>query len=192
MAGRSAATVVVMGQRKTYRSELQACAVRQHGYVTSEDAVRLGIPADVLDRLVERGDLVSVSADLFRLDGVPPSRRHTFAEAVRRGGPDACLSHDAVLALHELTDHEPHPVRVSSPHEVPTRWPDVEIVRREVAGEDLTTYQGIRCTTIARALLDCRRLLPMTALVAAADAAVDAGLLLRRERHAVLEALDGG
>jgi predicted transcriptional regulator of viral defense system len=185
-----------MGQRKTYRSELTACAVERYGYVTTDDTVRLGIPDEVLDRLVERGDLVTVADDLFRLDGVPASRCHTFAEAVLRVGPDAYLSHDAVLALHELTDHQPDLVRVGTPRlpasATAARWPDhVEVVHRSLPAEDLTTYRGIRSATLARALLDCRTLLALALLVAAADEAVDRGLLLRRERHAVLAALGG-
>ena len=186
-----------MGHRKTFRSELQACAVEQHGYVTADDAVRLGIPDEVLERLVERGDLVDVGADLFRLGGVPSSRRHALAEAVLRVGADAYLSHDAVLSLHELTDTEPARVRVSTPHppapRSPGRWPDhLEVLHRQVPAADLTSYGGIRSTTVARALLDCRALLAHDVLTTAADHAVERGLLLRRERHAVLAALDGG
>ena len=183
-----------MGHRKTYRSELQACAVEHHGYVTMDDTVRLGIPDDVLERLVERGELVSVGEALFRLDGVPRSQRRRLAEAVLRVGPDAYLSHDAVLSLHELTDHDPQRVRVSTPRPVPaipTQWPgDLEVFHRDVPAEDLTTYRGIRSTTVARALLDCALLLTRRELTDAADAAVERGLLLRRERHAVLAALD--
>jgi predicted transcriptional regulator of viral defense system len=192
-----AATVDIMGQRKTYRSELQACAVEQHGYVTTDDTVRLGIPDDVLCRLVEQGALVSVCDDLFRLDGVPRSRRRAYAEAVLRAGPDAYLSHDAVLALHDLTDHDPHRVRVGTPHPVtapaPGQWPGhLEVLHRTIDVADLTTYRGIRSTTVARALLDCHLLIARQLLAAAADLAVDRGLLLRRERHAVLEALGAG
>jgi len=186
-----------MGQRKTYRSELQACALEQHGYVTVDDTVRLGIPDEVLERLVERGDLVSIGEDLFRLDGLPSSRHHALAEAVLRVGPDAYLSHDAVLALHDLADHAPRRLRVGTPRPVPaartaTPWPEhVEVLHRMVPAEDLTTYRGIRSTTVARALLDCRTLLSVDVLRNAAHQAVERGLLLRRERHAVLEALDG-
>ena len=71
-----------MGQRKTFRSELRACAVEQHGYVTTDDALRLGVPDEVLERLVDRGDLVSVGEDIFRLGGAPSSRQDALAEAV--------------------------------------------------------------------------------------------------------------
>ncbi|HEY6793963.1 MAG TPA: hypothetical protein VI248_04690 [Kineosporiaceae bacterium] len=181
-----------MGRRKTYRSELAACALERHGYLTTDDTVRLGIPDDMLDRLLERGDLVIVGDDLFRLGALPPSRRHVLAEAVLRVGPDAFLSHDAVLALHDLTDHDPKPVRVGTPRapRADPRWPDhLEVLHRDLPAADLTTYRGIRSTTVARALLDCHRLLALELLVAAAEEAVGCGLLLRRERNAVLEAL---
>jgi predicted transcriptional regulator of viral defense system len=182
-----------MGQRKTYRSELQACAVEQHGYVTAEDAVRLGIPDDVLERLLQRGSLVSVGEDLYRLDGVPPSRQNDLAEAVLRVGADAYLSHDAVLALHDLSEGDPSPVRIGIPRPPAEAYPDhLEVQQRELPAEDLTTYRGIRSTTVARALLDCRAILGLEHLVAAADEAVERGLLLRRERHAVLEELTVG
>ena len=181
-----------MGRRKTYRSELRACAVEQHGHVTARDLKRLGIPHDVLARLIDRGELVCVHKGLYRLDGAPRTRSHAFAEAVLRVGHDAVLSHDAVLALHDLTDHEPARVRVSTTQQVARgRLPrHIEVLQRHVGFEHRTTYRGIPCTTVARALLDCRPLLDVDSLVEAADRAVERGLLLRRERHAVLECLD--
>lgn len=180
-----------MGQRKTYRSELRACAVEQHGYVTMRDVERLGVPHGVLSRLVERRRLVPVVSGLYRLDRAPQTRRDSFAEAVLRVGRDAVLSHDAVLALHRLTDREPDRVRVSTPHPVPRRLPGhVEAVRRRVGAQDRTTYDGIPSTTVTRALLDSRLLVAAGLLTEAADRAVERGLLLRRERHAVLDALE--
>jgi predicted transcriptional regulator of viral defense system len=187
-----------MGRRKTYRSELRAVAVEQHGYVTVDDTVRLGIPDDMLDRLLRSGDLIGLDDGLFRLDAVPTSRRHKLAEAVLRVGPDAYLSHDAVLALHDLADHRPDRVRVGTPRPVPSarrpeHWPHgVEVLHRALPATELTRYGGIRSATVARALLDCRTLLPVRVLADAADRAAELGLLLRRERHEVLAALDAG
>jgi predicted transcriptional regulator of viral defense system len=180
-----------MGQRKTYRSELRATAVEQHGYVTAHDVTRLGIPGRVLDQLLDRGELVPVTRGLYRLDGAPRTRWHTFAEAVLRVGQEAALSHDAVLALHDLLEHDPEHVRVSAPHKVTARLPGhIEVHRRRLEPADLTAYRGIPSTTIARALLDCRPMLAAGLLAQAAEEAVERGLLLRRERHAVLELLE--
>jgi len=179
-----------MGQRKTYRSELRATAVERHGYVTAHDVARLGIPRKVLADLVDAGELVRVTDGLYRLDGIPKTRWHTFAEAVLRAGHGAALSHDAVLALHGLVEHDPGRVRVIAPGPVHDRLPQhIEVHHCQVDPADLTAYRGILSTTISRALLDCRPLLAAALLVHAADEAVGRGLLLRRERNAVLECL---
>jgi predicted transcriptional regulator of viral defense system len=180
-----------MGQRKTCRSLLRSFAVEQHGYLTRQDARRLGVPAVDFDRLVERGRLTLVGGGIYRLDGMPRILRQVLAEAVLRVGRDAFLSHDAVLALHELTA-EPQRVRIATPHRHRTEgWPHhMQVLRRQVPAEDLTTYQGIRSTTVARALLDCRELLSRAQLISAAEEAVRRGLLLRRERNELIEALE--
>jgi predicted transcriptional regulator of viral defense system len=166
--------------------------VEQHGYITDQDARRLGVPAADFDKLVATGWLTSICAGLYRLDGMPSSRRRSLAEAVLRVGPDAFLSHDAVLSLHELIEREPDRVRVATPHPRPSGGlpAQVEVLRRHVPAADLTSYQGIRSTTVVRALLDCRGLLGTDELIAAAEAAVRGGLLLRRERSAVIDALE--
>src|SRR4051812_46199676 len=123
-----------MGRRKTLRSELQAHAVERHGYVTEQDARRLGMPVAEFDRLVSKGQLTSVCAGLYRLDPMPPSRHHRFAEALLRMGDDAFLSHDAVLALHGLTDREPDRVRIglTAARRARRAPADVELIRHQV------------------------------------------------------------
>jgi predicted transcriptional regulator of viral defense system len=183
----------LVGNRKTYRSELRACAVEQHGYVSEHDVARLGIPDDIVADLVERGDLLPVAKGIYRLDGVPQTRWHAFAEAVLRVGHGAALSHDAVLALHDLVEHDPDRVRVSTPHRVHGHLPrHIEVLHRHVGTDDLTAYRGIPSTTVARALLDSRPLIAASVLAHAAEQAVERGLLLRRERHAVLAGLENG
>lgn len=184
-----------MGRGKTYRSELRACALGHHGYVTARDIEHLGIPDGVLARLVVRGRLLPVADGVYRLDDAPTTRWNAFAEAVLQVGHGAVLSHDSVLALHHLGGHEPDRLRVSVPHPVtraatgrPPRH--IEILHHAVGPQDLTTYHGIPSTTVTRALLDCRPLLALGLLVQAAEDAVERGLLLRRERHAVLDEIE--
>jgi predicted transcriptional regulator of viral defense system len=167
--------------------------VKQHGYVTTHDVSRIGIPEDVVTGLVDRGHLVVITQGLYWLHGAPQTRWRALAEAVFRVGPGAALSHDAVLALHELVEHKLDRIRVSNPHPVRVHLPNhIEVYQHRVEATDLIAYRGIPSTTIARALLDCRSLLTAELLVHAADGAVERGLLLRRERHAVVEALEAG
>jgi len=113
-------------------------------------------------------------------------------EAVLWVGEDAVLSHDAVLSLHGLANANPSLIRVSTPRRVRRSDPPVavEIIRRTVPDGDLTRYEGIPSTTVARALLDSRELIMRSRLVDAAHQARAEGLVRRRRFDDVLAQLE--
>lgn len=114
-------------------------------------------------------------------------------EAVLRVGPDAYLTHDAVLAFHELAQVNPRLIRVGTPHRVRARMPDfIEVVREQVDPADLTTYQGVPSASVARALIDCRDIVMRDRLLDAVAAAKRTGLLRTREAEWVLDAIGHG
>lgn len=175
----------------TYRRRLWERALDRYGYVTTADAAELGVPAVELRKLAARGELERLDRGLYRFPNAPRSERDAFMEAVLWVGREAALSHDAVLALHDLGFANPRTLRVVTPHRVrKTRpRPDVEIIRDRLPARDLTVYFGIPSTTVARALRDCRALLMPSRLRGATDEARRRGLLLVREHDDVLEAL---
>jgi len=60
----------------------------------------------------------------------PSTSRDQFMEAVLRVGPKAYLTHDAVLALHNLGLVNPRRIRVGTPRRARPRLPDyVEVVQ---------------------------------------------------------------
>lgn len=65
----------------------------------------------------------------------------------------------------------------------------IEMIRRDLAPDQLTLVEGIPTTTLARALLDCRDLVMGERLEEAARAAADRGLLRRREARDLLALL---
>jgi predicted transcriptional regulator of viral defense system len=178
---------------ETYRRRLWEVALDQYGYVSTADADALGVPAVELRKLAGRGMLENVARGLYRFPDAPTTGRDAFMEAVLWVGPDAALSHDAVLALHDLASANPRTLRVVTPHRVrKTRpRPDVTIIHRKLPATDLTAYFKIPSTTVARALMDCRGLIMTDRLLAAADEAFRQGLLLRRERDEVVGVLRG-
>jgi len=140
--------------------------------VTTRDAAELAVPAVELRKLAQRGGLKRAAYGLYRFDDIPRTGRDEFMEAGLRVGPDAYLSHDAVLALHDLGLANPRRIRVGVPRRARPRLPaSVEIVQRNLDPVDLTTYEGIPSTTVARALLDCRDLIMVDRLVGAAEEA---------------------
>ncbi|HEU0019625.1 MAG TPA: hypothetical protein VFQ14_04970 [Thermoleophilaceae bacterium] len=74
--------------------------------------------------------------------------------AVMACGPGAALSHRSAAALWSLRPYAGRP-EVSIPAQACRSVPDVAIHRsRSLAAEDVTTVDGIPCTTVARTLLD--------------------------------------
>ncbi len=179
--------VDLMALAETYRRRLRSRALEQYGYVTTGDASTLGVPAVELRKIAQRGGVDHVAHGLYRFEDVPRSGRDQYMEAVLRVGPDAYLTHDAVLALYDLGLVNPQRIRVGTSRRTRQSLPSfVEIIHGPVDPEDLTDHEGIACTTVARALLDCRGIVMSERLVDAAREANRRGLLRRAECDHVL------
>ena len=174
-----------------YRHDIWHWALEHYGYVTTADAKVLGIPAVELRKLASRGFLENISRGLYRCTAVATTNKDEYMEAVLWAGQGAAVSHDAVLALHQLANVNPTTLRVTIPQRVRKTKPrrDITLIQRALPAHDLTSYDGIRATTVARALLDAQALVMTTRLVEAATQARDQGLLLTDEYDQVLKKL---
>jgi len=176
---------------ETYRRRLFRHALDQYGYVTTQDAADLGIPAVELRKLAGTGGIEHIAYGLYRFDDVPRTGRDQFMESVLRVGPDAYLTHDSVLALHELALVNPRRIRIGTPKRARPRLPDyIEVIQRRLEPYDLTIYESIPTTTVARALFDCRGLVIGERLVSAAKEAAARGLLRKGEADRVIADLE--
>jgi predicted transcriptional regulator of viral defense system len=175
----------------TNRRRLHERALEQYGYITMRNARELGIPKNAVDAITHRGGLTRVARGVYRFDDVPVTGRDAYMEAVLAAGRGAFLMADAVLSLHDLAQVNPSRIRVGTTRRVRvTAPPSVEIVPLvRVPLEDLTVYEAIPCTTVARALIDCMGIVMRERLLESAREAADRGLLRRSEVGRVLEAL---
>lgn len=174
----------------TYRDKVRDIALDQYGYVTTKDAADWDIPSIELRKLAARGALTNVSYGLYRFNEVAAGPHDQFAEALLRVGKGAYLTGDAVLALHDLAQVNPRRIRVGTRARTRARLPSyIEVVDQDVPEEELTTYEGLRCTTVARALLDCRGLVMRERLRDGAREAWRKGLLTPAERARVRRGL---
>jgi len=173
-------------------STLHGRALDRYGYVTTDDAREEGIDPAYLRMMVRRGTIQHVGYGLYRFPQVPITEHTHLMEAVLWVGEGAVLSHDSVLSMHGLANANPSIVRVTTPRRVRKTDPPnpVKIIRRTLPEEDLTIYDGIPSTTVARALLDCRELIMRSRLLEAAHEARDEGLVRRREYDALLAELE--
>jgi len=177
--------------RNTNRRRLWQRALDHYGYVTTEDARQVGVPPVELRKIAKRGGMAHVGHGVYRFDDVPRTPEDPYMEAVLQVGPGAFLTQDAVLALHHLALVAPKRMRVGANRRVRTKVPNyVEVVRQDVDAGEITTYEGIPATTIARALIDSRGLVMNERLIEAAEEALERGLLLQRDFKRVMEKLD--
>ena len=163
----------------TYRDTLTDLAFDRHGFVTTHDAHELGIPVVELGKMAARGGLDRVAYGVYRVPIVPVAEHDQYAEAVLRVGAGAYLTHDAVLALHGLGLVNPRRIRVGTRHRVRAGLPPfVQVVRQpDPPAADLTVYEGIRSTTVARAILDCQSMVMTDRLEQAVKDAAAQGLI---------------
>jgi predicted transcriptional regulator of viral defense system len=166
----------------TYRQELRELAEENYGYITTRDAAGLGVPAVELRKLTARGALRHVSRGVYRFTDARRTRNDAYAEAVARTGDDAYLTADAVLALLGLAMVEPRRIKVGIPRRTRPKDPGfVDIIHRELPAELITTYEGIRATTVGQAILDSRGTVMTDRLLDALAEARRAGLIDPRE-----------
>jgi predicted transcriptional regulator of viral defense system len=178
--------------KDTYRRQLWGVAMGAYGYVTTHGAAELGVPPVELRKLAHRGFLEHIDRGLYRFVDFPASHLDRYMESVLWAGPDTVLSHDAVLALHDLAYANPATIRVTTPRRVRKTHPrrDITIVQADVPDHERTVYHQIPSTTVARALRDSRHLVMPQRLREAAETARQRDLLLADEYELVLDKLE--
>jgi len=180
-------------KQMTYRERLREVADENYGYVTTADLQPLGIPAVELRKLANRGKLLHIRRGVYRFPGTHPTERDAFATALAAVGPDAYLVRDAVLALHGLAFVNPTKIRVATPRRVRHEVPDfVKIEQTGPNTDQLKTYEGLRTTTVARAILDSRGLVLPERLEEALRDAREQGLVSKKEFQEVRKVMRAG
>jgi len=166
----------------TYRRRLKTFADNQYGFVTTRDALQLGIPAVELRKLASRGGLEQVWRSVYRFSDVPHTANDRFMKAVLCVGPDAYLVGESVLALHELAMVNPRAIQVSAPRRCRAKFPSsVKFVAINHVGDTVTSYEGIPSMSVSQALYFCRGAVMGSRLNEAIDVAAQRGLLHRAE-----------
>lgn len=140
----------------TYRQDLWTIAAEQHGIVTTRQAEDIGVPSVEMRKLTARGALTRVGHGVYRHTGVPSDQWTELTATLANVSEDAFLEGDTVLAMFNLALVNPSKIFVGTPRRRRTEPPPHTVVtfRPQVGGSDLTTYEGLRCVTVRRALID--------------------------------------
>jgi very-short-patch-repair endonuclease len=119
-------------------------------------AKAIGLSARAAQRWAASGRLHRVYRSVYSM--VPRallSRNGSFMAAVLACGPGAVLSHRSAAALHELRATDRAGIDVTVPGRTTHRHKGIDIHRSlTLTAADITTVDGIPCTTIARTQFD--------------------------------------
>ncbi len=150
----------------TYRStsqarrELYATASLQGGYFTAKQAAAAGYRKQHLDYHTQTGNFERVGRGLYRLPELTASEhddliRRSFWSRGRDDRPQAAISHETALRIHDLGDVLPEMVHLTVPPGFRKPCPTGCILHRASLGEyEVEHHLGFCVTTPLRTLLD--------------------------------------
>jgi predicted transcriptional regulator of viral defense system len=142
------------------RRALQAIATDQGGYFTAQQALSVGYTYPKQHYHVAQGNWLKVARGLYRLAEYPkPPEAElmmlTLLSADRQGTPQAVVSHETALALHELGDANPAQIHLTVPRGFRKQMPEmVRLHRGALTERDWQQREGYRVTTPLRTLFD--------------------------------------
>lgn len=167
---------------------------RQHGLITTAQALRAGLSHAGVSRRLRAGVWLPVHQGVHRLAGVRPSWRARLLAAVLACGPPATASHASAARLLGLSR-----VAAPEPLEICAVGSSLPLLRgvcvhrtRRLDPCDVTVADGVPATSAARLLVDLAGRLNRSALVAAMDDAICARLVGGAWLHRRARALRAG
>lgn len=139
--------------------ELAAIAVRQHGLISRDQALRvLGEGRTRHWRVT--GRLEAVRPGVYRLPGAPPTWQQGLLGAVLAAGPGAVASHRSAAALHGLVDRV-GPPELTAPSPRWVRLPGVRAHRTNcLPDHHRVVVTAVPVTSLARTVLDMSAVVP--------------------------------
>lgn len=165
---------------------LFSLALDQGGYFTAKQARQVGYDYPHLDYHVAHGNFIRVGHGLYRLPDLPPSEhddliRLTLWSRDRHEQPQAVVSHESALVVHDLSELLPARTHLTVPPGFRKKAPQgIVLHKNHLARSDIEEHQGFRVTTPGRTLLDVARgNLSQEQLAKAVGEAMERGLVRR-------------
>jgi predicted transcriptional regulator of viral defense system len=139
---------------------LFSIALEQGGYFTAKQAKKAGYDYSHLDYHVAVGNFERVDHGLNRLTNLPPGENDDLVRLAlwsrnRHDEPQAMVSHESALVLHDLTELLPGTIHLTVPATFRKAPPDGCVLHKAaLAPADIEERVGFRVTTPPRTLLD--------------------------------------
>jgi predicted transcriptional regulator of viral defense system len=173
---------------------LYARAFGQGGYFTAKQAQEAGYGYGHLEYHTSIGNFERIEHGLYRLPSIPPGEhddliRLSLWSRNQKDEPQAVVSHDSALVLHNLGELLPDKIHLTvSPGFRKPPPPECVLHKAVLAPEEVEERSGFRVTTPLRTLLDVAAGdLSREQLAKAASDALAGGLVRRRKLEEALK-----
>jgi predicted transcriptional regulator of viral defense system len=136
-------------------TQLAQCATENYGYVSGEDARRLGVSMGTLNALARRGQLEHVAHGIYRVPLIPPSPMDEYMLATLWPGGQGHISHESALGLFDMSDANPAKIHVTVPASYRTHRdvPAIYVLHHEDLDViDEANFEGIPVVSPAKAV----------------------------------------
>jgi len=187
-----------MAYRNTQQAQraLISVAATQGGYFTAHQAERAGYVHPHLTYHVKRGNFERVGRGLYRIPTIPLSEhddliRLTLWSRGRDDVPQAVVSHESALSLHELSDMLPGKVHLTVPPSFRRAAPrNCTLHKANIVEDDCIAWGAFRVTTPLRTLTDVASevAVPTEQLELAVHDALERGLVVKSRLRAAAAA----
>lgn len=136
-------------------AEIAALAARQHGVLALWQLLEIGLSASGVRKRAARGNLHRIHRGVYAVGHPKLIGYGPWMAAVLACGPKAVLSHRSAAGLWGLRPDNRRKSDISLPSPSARSKAAIEVHRSvTLTAEDLTTVDGIPCTTLARTLVD--------------------------------------
>lgn len=141
----------------------------QDGMITNAQLRATGVSQDQIDRWARRGRLHRVHRGVFAVGDRPGSPRAAYRSALLAAGAGTGLFRETAAHHLRMIDEQPSEVLLVNAGRLVSR-PGLIVFRRSGLDpqRDMATVDGLRCTTVARTLVDLAAVLPFSELEQAA------------------------
>jgi hypothetical protein len=126
-------------------------AGRQHGHVSRQQLLELGVPKRTITHRIAARDLVVVHAGVYALGHAGRSALARAQAAVLACGPEAALSHESALALWGLREWPFTPEVTAATRKA---RPGIHTHRSQILAGDVWTRFAVRVTHPVRTICD--------------------------------------
>lgn len=173
----------------THYQQLFDIAADHYGIVTSAQAKAEGISDKEMSAIAARGRICRLGRGVYKIVDYIPVDNDPYAEAVALVGPEAYLVGESVLALLRLAPTNPTRITVATPKRVRKQLPAHIRITLARGDEQPTSYEGIPCEPISRAIRSCEGRIMPDRLKKAAYEAHRQGYLDKQELSRLLKEL---